>query len=270
MARQRNNGPQFTAPLTPRSGQAVEEPRPRQAESPGLPELQDHTYQPESAEARVSSSARPQPQVQPQLQPQSQPAHQMPQQSAPQPPVPAPAIQEPALPGPPRQGMRANGGIANSSLPLAGVYAPSATEQVLDQWRLAGQQFFLVVLPDAGPPRQLVYSTSHELTDAIQALLGQDVSLFAFLGYSLAISKGPHRYLVTPVGSLPLFPAPRIDEMEFEENGFVGKPKPELAPPTQPEDAVAEEVENGEPDSGPPAEIRDYPAAGCDTPVLPE
>jgi hypothetical protein len=51
------------------------------------------------------------------------------------------------------------------------------------------------------------------------------------MGNHLRITKGPHRYLETPYGALPLFVVPDPGSQDYEEDGFVGEERIELTEP---------------------------------------
>lgn len=108
-------------------------------------------------------------------------------------------------------------------------------QQLLTQQRMEGQQFFLVVLPDDAAPRLEEFTDSVTLVARIRTLIGADVYLFPFLGHALKITRGPHRYLTTPFGPLPLFSIPSVDALEVEDSGYVGVSPPSLEPPEAPE-----------------------------------
>lgn len=128
--------------------------------------------------------------------------------------------------------------------------------ELIDQRRLAGQKFYLLEVSDSKPPITHEYDTTQSLIAAIQTFLDADVAIFVFMGHQLGISKGPHRYLVTPFGTLPLFSIPDPVALELEEHGWMGKIPEDAGPP---EEAEAKKDEEPEVNMTPSAQAREVP-----------
>lgn len=119
--------------------------------------------------------------------------------------------------------------------------------QLLNQNRGQSQGFHLVIVPDDDNPKLLTYATIEELIAGVREHLDTPTSLFPFLGNPMRVSKGPNRYLDTPFGTLPLFVLPPSDSLEFDSDGFVGLPSPDLAPPVADgDDELDDEEESDE------------------------
>jgi len=123
--------------------------------------------------------------------------------------------------------------------------------QVFNSQRQTGQKFILLVMPEDDWPRTEEFLDVQQLVNRIKELDGQPVHLYAFMGHRLQITKGPNRYLQTPIGALPLFDIPAGDTAEEEDHGWVGPSmdKPEAPTAEQVEDADAlDEVEESNPE----------------------
>lgn len=119
----------------------------------------------------------------------------------------------------------------------------SMITQTLNQQRPAAQKFHLMLLPETGWPTFEEFEDVNQLIARVKGLIGQPFCLFAFLGFRLAISNGPLRYLHTPMGALPLFDIPNADGAPPAEFGWVG---PDMDIPTAPTSETAEFVEDEE------------------------
>jgi len=117
----------------------------------------------------------------------------------------------------------------------------SLVYQLLSNQKTADQKFYLVVVPEDDKPQTEAYDAVELLMARINELLGTRVSIFAFMGFKMAISKGPNRYLKTPFGTLPLFSLPKADEMEYDDDGYVGEDETELTIPTAAAEAVLDD-----------------------------
>jgi hypothetical protein len=126
---------------------------------------------------------------------------------------------------------------------------------MIEGGRRVGQKYHIVVLPETEYPRLETFETVPEMIQRIQVLLGDEVSLFPFVGNFMPITKGPHRFLLTPYGPLPLFHIPTPEELEMEATGYVGPTPTEFAIPI-PRDApvpIPQPVSVDPPQSGPAA-----------------
>ena len=127
--------------------------------------------------------------------------------------------------------------------------------QLLNQSRSPDQTFIMVVVPDDAPPTLEQFDSVELLQARIGVLLEQDVHLFPFLGTRLGISKGPNRHLITPFGVLPLYTIPNVDQLELEDDGFVGKSRDIYQAPQ----SAAEPTEAVEGDEDDEADEHDEP-----------
>ena len=76
------------------------------------------------------------------------------------------------------------------------------------------------------------FETLPELVERIRNLIDRDVSVFAYAGERLKISKPPHRHLLVPNGKpIPLFVLP--EELEEDDSGYLGIDPIHLAEPPQ-------------------------------------
>lgn len=93
-------------------------------------------------------------------------------------------------------------------------------------------KFYLVVLHPDGDLNRETHDTLGEITERIAALVNHDVSVFAFSGHQLQISKPPFRHLLTPWGPQPLF---AIDDhaLEPDDTGYLGVDAIHLASPPE-------------------------------------
>jgi hypothetical protein len=66
----------------------------------------------------------------------------------------------------------------------------------------------------------------------LKELIDHDVSVFAFSGDRLHISKPPLRYLMTPEGNIPLFDV-KVDNLEPDDTGYLGVDPIHLEKPPQ-------------------------------------
>ena len=91
-------------------------------------------------------------------------------------------------------------------------------------------QFYLVILHPDGEFGRETHKTLDSLTERLKALVNQDVSVFAFSGTQLHISKPPFRHLLTPWGPKPLFDIDK-NGLEPDDTGYLGVDPIHLAPP---------------------------------------
>ena len=103
--------------------------------------------------------------------------------------------------------------------------APTATE-------VQKISFHVAVLNHDGTYFTQAFETLEELTAYLKARINQDVSVFAFRGERLKISKPPMRHLLVPGQEpIPLFDAPT--EFEEDETGYLGVDPINLEDPPQ-------------------------------------
>lgn len=125
--------------------------------------------------------------------------------------------------------------------------------QVCNTQRPHGTKFYLLEVSEEDNIAVREYTTIEELTVRIRALLGKPYHLVPFMGQRLQISAGPHRYLRTPYGALPLFDLPPADTVDVTVDGWVGPEEQPLTIPTTPADITdVEEDDEDEDTSAPP------------------
>lgn len=117
------------------------------------------------------------------------------------------------------------------------------TDQAADRQRLQGlfdaMVVHVVVVPRSGAPSLHQFTSLAATADHLRGLNGQDVQVFLFHGHRLAITRGPHRYLVGTAGErLPLF---RAEDQDVDPDGWLNEspvvevlPLTPPAPPTDP------------------------------------
>ena len=98
----------------------------------------------------------------------------------------------------------------------------SLVTHALNSARPASQKFTLMVLPEDGWPAFEDFEDVGLLVGRIKQLVGTQCCLFAFLGHRLDITAGPHRFLQTPMGALPLFDIPAAGSAPSAQFGWVG------------------------------------------------
>lgn len=82
--------------------------------------------------------------------------------------------------------------------------------------------FYLVVCSDDAAPRLHKFDTVEALISAFNRLENSHVFVFAFMGHHLPVSVPPHRYLITPMGPLPMFNPPSVDNLQIDTVGYLG------------------------------------------------
>ena len=98
----------------------------------------------------------------------------------------------------------------------------SLVTHALNSARPASQKFTLMVLPEDGWPAFEDFEDVGVLVGRIKQLVGTQCCLFAFLGHRLDITAGPHRFLQTPMGALPLFDIPDASSAPSAQFGWMG------------------------------------------------
>jgi len=90
-----------------------------------------------------------------------------------------------------------------------------------DESSAAKISFHVAILSSQGTYFTESFETQEELVARLKTLVNQDVSVFAFRGERLKISKPPFRHLLIP-GAAPvaLFDVPA--ELEEDETGYLG------------------------------------------------
>lgn len=149
--------------------------------------------------------------------------------------------------------------------------------QVMNAQRPAAHRFILMVLPEDNWPTIEEFDDIAVLVARIKEFLGKPVCLFAFLGNRLTITAGDNRYLMTPMGSIPLFELPDPEQATAAEFGWVGPSMDKPRAPTD-EDGGADLPDETEPDAAPqPVDESpqddsgvdsNSPTASTDTPIF--
>lgn len=92
--------------------------------------------------------------------------------------------------------------------------------------------FHVAILAADGAFSTESFDTLESLVARIKSLINQDVSVFAYAGERLKISKPPHRHLIVPgADPIPLFALP--EELEEDDSGYLGVDPINLADPPQ-------------------------------------
>lgn len=92
--------------------------------------------------------------------------------------------------------------------------------------------FHLAILDSDGAFSTQSFETIEALVTRLKNLIDQDVSVFAYAGERLKISKPPHRHLIVPgADPVPLFVLP--EELEEDDSGYLGVDPINLAAPPQ-------------------------------------
>lgn len=92
--------------------------------------------------------------------------------------------------------------------------------------------FHAAVLNHDGAYFTQEFATLDELVAYIKTRIDQDVSVFAFRGERLRVSKGPLRYLLVP-GSDPIALYETPEELEPDDTGYLGVDPINLSDPPQ-------------------------------------
>lgn len=141
---------------------------------------------------------------------------------------------------------------------------------LINQTKLAGQAFYLVVVPEDNYPRVEEYTTFEALLAAIKGYVKTYVCLFPFLGQRMGITDGEHRHLRTPYGLFPLFDIPKEDMLVESPHGWVGPQEDQ--PDTQfdevDEEETAEIVDDSEGELSPAVNTQPEDVDQDDTPVF--
>lgn len=172
---------------------------------------------------RPQGQTPPPPQAQPPVPPPAEPPP--PPQAAPPPDeaVAGPPAEPPAQP-PPGFLPAAPPQPWAPAAPFVPPTQPTMVElltKLVNSSRPASQRFGLFVIPEDGHPIITDYDTLEALMVAIRARLETPCYILPFMGTRLGITKGPFRFLKTPLGNLPLFD-PADESGTEEEHGWVG------------------------------------------------
>ena len=93
-------------------------------------------------------------------------------------------------------------------------------------------RFYAAVLRSDGEYVVEEFETANALAAGLKELINRDVSVFAFMGQRLHISKPPMRFLMAPGGNIPLFEI-QTENLEPDVTGYLGLDPVHLEPPPQ-------------------------------------
>lgn len=100
------------------------------------------------------------------------------------------------------------------------------------EFKLEKISFHLAILQTDGSYSTESFETLSELVTRIKSLVDKDVSVFAFAGERLKISKPPMRHLLVPGQEpVPLFDV--VSDFEEDETGYLGVDPINLEAPPQ-------------------------------------
>jgi len=147
-----------------------------------------------------------------------------------QPPRPA----QPMPPGfhPTTHAAQLTGSLFDPSLAAQDPTIASLLSAALTNQRQAAQKFHLIIFPENDWPRCEEYTTADELVAVLKSLLGTNCHVYPFLGHRMVVTAGPHHFLKTPYGALPLFDLTGPDGAQEVEHGWLGD---SLHPPMAPQ-----------------------------------
>jgi hypothetical protein len=80
--------------------------------------------------------------------------------------------------------------------------------------------YYVVILHSDGALATEEFEALPDLVARLKALINTDVSVFAFSGTRLQISKPPYRYLLTPEANIALYDVP--EDLEPDDTGYLG------------------------------------------------
>jgi hypothetical protein len=105
-------------------------------------------------------------------------------------------------------------------------------------------QLYLVVAPSGGIACVEPMAALEDLQARLMALEGEDVQVFIFSGERYQVTKGPYRYLTSPsADAIELFDLPKPEELEIDDEGYLGPPSSALEiPPPLPEELDEEGI----------------------------
>lgn len=96
---------------------------------------------------------------------------------------------------------------------------------------LDGIKFFATILHPDGEYECRTFESLKKLVECVKSLVDKDVSVFAFAGAQLKVSKPPFRHLLTPWGEHALFDVPTT--FEPDDTGYLGVDPILMADPPQ-------------------------------------
>lgn len=108
--------------------------------------------------------------------------------------------------------------------------SPPRSKESKDKTPEQSPQFHVVILHADGEFATESYTALADLVTRLKELTDSDVSVFAFSGVQLKISKPPFRHLLTPQGPQPLFDI-TADNLEPDDSGYLGVDATHLAEP---------------------------------------
>lgn len=93
---------------------------------------------------------------------------------------------------------------------------------VMAQQTARGESFWLVTIPDDGPPEICRYDLLSDLIAELQRLEGTETFVFAFLGQHLPLTATIPRYLHTAAGFIQVTPDGRRQDAPKVLDGYLG------------------------------------------------
>jgi hypothetical protein len=107
-----------------------------------------------------------------------------------------------------------------------------AADETAAAFKIEKISFHAAILQSDGQFSTESFDTLPELVERIRGLIDRDVSVFAYAGERLRISKPPQRHLLVPGGApIPLFVLP--EKLEEDDSGYLGVDPIHLADPPQ-------------------------------------
>ena len=91
-----------------------------------------------------------------------------------------------------------------------------------------GVDYHVVIVPDAGTVTGESFPSTTELLARLTGLSSEPVTVSIFEGRRLMMTKGPQRYLQIDDEYHPLFDEADPNELELDEDGYMGETLPPM------------------------------------------